>query len=404
MSLSKLIFSLDNYTLLVCIFTSSLLFAVAFSRTGRQQYRQQGAGAFALGFASAALSTVLIAVTAIVDVQSPMARFLLTLINDGLVICFYTLLLDGITQFYDRSHHHRVGWAVTAISLLLLAYFTAIQDSMAARIVVVAAAIALLRGLFGFTVLLQPRRRHSLSLMMLMFGYGLLSLMQAVGTLLYGTPKNFMQSDPTQTVTLYLDLIFVLSSGLLLFLLLNEHLVLGYQAEAMRDFVAGTLNRRGIEQILEAEVERCRRHGEPLSLALLDIDHFKRLNDTQGHAAGDLALVQVANLIRDNLRPYDQVGRYGGDEFLLLLPSTTAERAEMILNRIRERLMRDHTLRCTLSAGLTAMTPHDDMSSLLARADGALYAAKTDGRDCVRVQLFDIRSPEVTSGTVKLTQ
>jgi diguanylate cyclase (GGDEF)-like protein len=385
MSLSKLILGLDNYTLLVSIFTSSLLFALAFSRTGRQQYRQQGAGAFALAFFSAALSTVLIAVTAVIEVRSPAARFLLTLLNDGLVICFYTLLLDGIEQFHGQRRHNRMGWVTTGAALLALGYFTGAQDSVASRIVVVALAIALLRGFFGLAVLLQPRRRHSLSLMVLMFGYAWLSLLQAAGTLLHGSPGNFMQSDLTQTVTLYLDLIFVLAAGLLLFLLLNEHLVMGFQTEAMRDFISGTLNRRGIEQALEAEMERCRRHGQPLSLALLDIDYFKRLNDTQGHAAGDLALVQSASLIRESLRPYDQVGRFGGDEFLLLLPGTSAESAEAILNRIRERVAQNHPLRCTVSAGIAALTSQDDMSSLLARADGALYDAKTDGRNCVRV-------------------
>lgn len=387
-ALNKLILSLDNYTLLVCIFTISLLFAIAFSRTEqRQNSQQRGSRAFALAFFCSAVSTISIAGTAAIPVSSAPLRFFLTVLNDGLVICVYTLLLDGIQQFFGEENGGRLGWLLTGAAVFALAYFTGIDNSQSARIVIVGAVVAMLRGLFGLVVFLQPYRRHSRSLIVLMLSYAILSLLQAVGTPLHGSPSNFMKSDLVQTTTLYLDLIFVLATGLLLFLLLNEKLVMGFQAEAVRDFVSGTLNRRGIEQLLEAEMERCRRYAEPLAIALIDIDHFKTLNDTLGHAAGDLALAQTAAIIRESLRPYDQVGRYGGDEFLVLLPNTFTEDAQHIVERIQQRMEREHQHTLTLSIGLTPLTPQDDVRTMLARADAALYDAKTDGRNCARMRI-----------------
>src|SRR5690606_2572761 len=93
------------------------------------------------------------------------------------------------------------------------------------------------------------------------------------------------------------------------------------------DQLTGTLNRRGLEEVFEKEAARAQRRGSTLSIGLLDIDHFKKLNDTLGHHTGDAALVHLANVVRKHLRPQDVLARFGGEEFLILLPETETDDA-----------------------------------------------------------------------------
>ena len=120
---------------------------------------------------------------------------------------------------------------------------------------------------------------------------------------------------------------------------LTSRLLTPFKDESERDLLSGVLNRRGIEQKLEIELKRIERSDQPLSIALIDIDHFKTINDTAGHAAGDTALRDVVTAISERLRAYDLLGRFGGDEFLLVLPHTSCRRA----------LRRSHTHRATPS-------------------------------------------------------
>jgi diguanylate cyclase (GGDEF)-like protein len=120
------------------------------------------------------------------------------------------------------------------------------------------------------------------------------------------------------------------------------------------------------------------------SLALIDIDHFKTINDTRGHAAGDDALRQVAKVISSHLRDYDYLGRFGGDEFLLILPEASYQDALKVVERIQKAIREmparfDHAI--TLSIGVTQAVPFEPVDTILARADTALYKAKQAGRD-----------------------
>ncbi|PJF46268.1 MAG: GGDEF domain-containing protein, partial [Candidatus Thermofonsia Clade 3 bacterium] len=155
------------------------------------------------------------------------------------------------------------------------------------------------------------------------------------------------------------------------------------------DQLTGALNRRGMEEAFARELSRVARLGSPLSVALLDIDHFKRLNDHLGHQAGDRALVHLAQVVRSLLRPTDSLARYGGEEFLILLPNTAAEEAERVLQRVQRELTRQFFLHnnqrmlITFSAGVVELMPGEDRDSVIARADAAMYRAKASGRNRV---------------------
>jgi diguanylate cyclase len=148
-------------------------------------------------------------------------------------------------------------------------------------------------------------------------------------------------------------------------------------------------NRRGLSRAYEVEASRADRRKEPLCLAILDVDNFKVLNDTFGHQAGDLALVHLAGVVRQSIRPSDVISRYGGEEFVILLPETPIDNAVQVMTRVQRELTRqfflhnnEHVL-ITFSAGVAQRSPNEPQDELLARADRALYRAKQAGKNRV---------------------
>ncbi len=155
------------------------------------------------------------------------------------------------------------------------------------------------------------------------------------------------------------------------------------------DQLTGTLNRRGLEDAFERELARAARSGAALSLALLDVDHFKRLNDRYGHQAGDAALVHLARVVQETLRPVDVVARYGGEEFIIVMPETPAADAVKAMTRLQRELTKrfflhnQERLLITFSAGVAQWRAGEPVDALIARADQAVYEAKEHGRNRV---------------------
>ncbi|MFV5213342.1 diguanylate cyclase [Azonexus caeni] len=155
------------------------------------------------------------------------------------------------------------------------------------------------------------------------------------------------------------------------------------------DQLTGALNRHGLEEMFDKELARARRHDTLLCVALLDIDNFKKLNDSLGHDVGDQALVHLAAVCRETLRPQDTIARYGGEEFVILLPETRLDDAANALARLQRELTKRFFLHdndkvlITFSAGVTQMTANDDQGSVIKRADEAMYVAKQTGKNRV---------------------
>ena len=179
----------------------------------------------------------------------------------------------------------------------------------------------------------------------------------------------------------------------------NAWLLQQLRQMADTDGLTGIANRRTFDEALERELSRAARSGEEVSLVLLDIDHFKRLNDVHGHQVGDDVLRRVARAIADATRRYDLAARYGGEEFAVILPRTPREDAAMVAERLRRRgVDAPGDPGCTVSAGV-ATYPHDaaDPATLIVRADEALYASKHAGRDRLTVAGEDSRRELATT-------
>lgn len=165
--------------------------------------------------------------------------------------------------------------------------------------------------------------------------------------------------------------------------------------QARHDPLTGILNHREILNILEKEINRSERQGNSLAVIMGDLDYLKKVNDTYGHVAGDAVLVEVANRMRHNIRTYDSIGRYGGEEFLLVLPNCAAQEAMLIANRILDNISKEPVMfnstpiPITISLGLAVKEVGEILATadLVQAADTALYQAKKNGRN--RIEMAD---------------
>jgi two-component system cell cycle response regulator len=157
---------------------------------------------------------------------------------------------------------------------------------------------------------------------------------------------------------------------------------------ATTDSLTGIANRREFSSVMASEVDRAKRYDTPLSLIMYDIDYFKRVNDTFGHNVGDYILQALTGLVKENIRANDVVGRWGGEEFVLLMPQSDIEAARTAAEKLRLAIAEyqfDKIGRLTVSFGVAEFEPQDDLNSLLKRVDDALYLAKERGRNRVEI-------------------
>jgi len=159
--------------------------------------------------------------------------------------------------------------------------------------------------------------------------------------------------------------------------------------QSRTDTLTGIANRRAIFEHLDGELNRAEREKKSISIAMLDVDHFKAVNDTYGHQAGDAVLKECALRISGSTRPYDILGRYGGEEFLLILPGTGEENAAIVCERILDNVQARPfcidglSIGVTISIGLATWSGREDVDKLVGAADKALYMAKEKGKNCV---------------------
>ncbi|UCJ15714.1 GGDEF domain-containing protein [Pseudomonas sp. MM211] len=201
-----------------------------------------------------------------------------------------------------------------------------------------------------------------------------------LGELTFRRRQRFSDQELAQLESLLACLLFPLRNALLYRVAIQS---------ALRDPLTNTGNRVAMDQVLGREIELARRNGQPMSLLMLDIDHFKRINDEHGHSAGDEVLKAVAATLKDQLRNIDMVFRYGGEEFLVLLSGTPREGAALVGERLRESVLglqcvaQGKPIELSVSLGCATLEAGEPLENLLNRADKALYSAKRNGRNCM---------------------
>lgn len=299
------------------------------------------------------------------------------------------LYFKALKQFRGEHADTRALWALVGVTFIALTYWQLITDWPAARLVIFSVVISALCLLCALTVLRSPPLHAGFAERFT----GVLFLLQA-GFNLLRIPDFFLESKgaPTPLSTLLLGLseigVALMSFGFVLMIV--DKLISELNVLATRDALTGLINRRAFIEAAQSEFARARRQASPVSLLMLDIDHFKCINDDYGHAAGDEVLRAVARTVTPCLRDYDLFARFGGEEFVVLLPGTAFDEAQRVAERLRETVacsqawFEGQAICCTLSVGLAVMKgTQRDLDALLREADMALYRAKESGRNRV---------------------
>ncbi|QKO22605.1 diguanylate cyclase [Rhodoferax sp. BAB1] len=295
----------------------------------------------------------------------------------------------GVEQFFGR----RPAWARWAGLLVLLTlplyWYAVVEPNYSARLILVCLVWAGIFLAMAWMIWRQgPEIFSTRFTVVVLLVHSMVLLLRFFSAWMPLAEEGLFTPSRVQAIYVASNALMLLALGMGLILMAGDRLREEFEHLASHDALTNVLTRRVFLTACEQELARCRRHGRSMALLLLDIDHFKTINDTHGHQTGDRVLVDFVQRIASLLRRPDLIARFGGEEFVLLLPETSQEEAIAVAERILAHVAesRDSLPTITVSIGVATNRPDEDqIDALLARADKALYQAKTEGRNRVEV-------------------
>ena len=303
-----------------------------------------------------------------------------------LLWCGLYLAYVGTQRFFGIQAHVWPWMALIVGILPVHAWFTVVEPNYHMRMVVSTGLTALLSAVHAYAIWKQRAftfaRALAIGVLLFLCAIQLMRLLTANANPL---PDNaeFFDASTAQVIYITSFSFTVLLFSISLVLMATDRLRTELEHLATHDSLTNALTRRHMNEFCEQELERCRRHGRSVAVLLMDLDHFKVVNDTYGHHTGDRALVNFVTKVNAALRRPDQLGRFGGEEFVAILPETSLEEAVSVAERIREFCAEaDPEPYCTVSIGVTTnQKDSDTLETLMKRADAAMYRAKANGRN-----------------------
>lgn len=317
----------------------------------------------------------------------------------------YSCFLAAIMEFHQRA----LSWFwYFAPPLLLGVAFSFMMDSISSRIMVSglifgSQCLFILFALLKYKVIGRGKYLMVGSMLMLT---GVLAIRVTNSIFKPDDITSMLHQTPTQVLTFFTVFISLILSSNGFVLMIKERADECILMMAMKDRLTGIWNRVRLEEEIQKEIDRSERYGHPASLIILDIDFFKKINDQFGHRAGDLILKEFCLVVKNCIRTTDVLARWGGEEFVVLLPNTGFSHATTLAERIRVTIKKHEFhqgLRITASLGFSTCQPDDTLDSWLERADKALYRAKSAGRNCVKSDFLSTNDiPNKVSPPVQL--
>lgn len=377
----------DIQTLSTLLILLCIGYAVGFFTIGRSRIQYRGMGWWSAALIAEAAGFALLSQQGQID---PLFSIVTawTLIVAGML-----LVLGGIKAFYGLVNRGAVFVSGTALFGAFVYYATYAAPDTEARIVgisLVLALLALWTALRLYRSGFNMMRQAGLFVLSGFAAFALYCLFRAWSVLQAPLSDALLTELHETTLIAFIALVGWYSFGFVWMVLYRTSLDL--RTVMKIDALTGAYMRRAIFEMLSDEMQRAERSRRPLSIVMIDLDHFKKLNDTLGHVMGDEALVKSVKAIHANIRIFDNVGRYGGEEFLVVLPETDRDTAVGVAERLRSAIAElsvgDEKQRLPLSAsfGVTQFIDGDTQEELVERADSALYAAKEGGRNRVVAQ------------------
>lgn len=328
------------------------------------------------------------------------------LLGYGLLALTLSLMQWGVYRFFNQPVCYVLLIGPAFVLPLLLVFFLhdAPMRVVLSNVVFAAQLFLMIRMVFCHRHLI-PGRGCQLLLIGCSIGC-VMCLMRVFWIVFWKGPTPIAWGPGSLQSTSFIgSMVTVLLDSLGIIGMVKERADAHHRLLALSDALTGVANRRAILDELQQRLLEASRYKTPLSLLMLDIDYFKRINDTHGHLVGDGVLQHLAQLVLKRIRATDTLGRYGGEEFLVVLPHTSPEQglmlAEMLCQHIREAFVdvRGLQLSITTSIGVAGMMPfaQETVEGLIHRADEALYRAKTEGRDRVILAI----TPDIPFGGVQ---
>ena len=307
--------------------------------------------------------------------------------NVGLLLGVY-LAYVGTQRFFGVKPNLLAWASVLVVASLVCGWFTWMEPNYALRLRATTLVIGAICAAHAWLVYRQGLGSFAkrAAFFTLLFSVG--NQLVRAGFTLEQTPlTSVLDKAVYHQVYLGACILGLLLTTLSAMLMASERMAEELRERAAHDHLTGLLNRRYMDELCQAELDRARRKGRCVALLMIDLDHFKRINDTHGHLAGDEVLVAFAQSTRQMLRPSDALGRFGGEEFVAMLPETDQSQAVLVAERIRSSCsLSQLKISHTVSIGLATTTSvKDSLRDMLKRADEALYRAKSLGRNRVEV-------------------
>lgn len=340
----------------------------------------------------------------LIGFRSYIPDILSIVLSNILLVLSMALVHLGFVYFYQFKMHmlYRFHAVMLLALVILITYFTYYEVNVNARVAVISVIVGL-QSLYIMATLLIAHNKANMTIAIFYLFFSAYFFTRAVLMLLADPLGDFMAGGSLNSLAIIIYEFFVAVTSFGIVWIVSYRVQRTLSEQASHDPLTKVLNRRALEDIINVEHARSVRNNTKMSIIMLDIDYFKRINDRFGHGKGDEILVDVADVLIKNTRKYDSIARFGGEEFIILLPDTNIEKAGVIAENLRIKIASndygfqlEDNIQVTASFGTTECDlEKDSWLKVLERADKSLYQAKSEGRNRVVVCDSNIPGAEI---------